>query len=356
MRSGMHFPTRPDLRNVRGMKGTDDRSRSIGSALAVASVGSVQFGAALAATLFPRIGPLGTVTLRLVGATLVLSAVTRPWRVRWTRQSLRAAALFGAVLVVMNVSLYLALDRLPLATVITLEFLGPLGVSVVTAASWRQRGWAVPAAAGVALLGGSLHGGDVLGILAALTAALGWASYILLSRRMGSGGEGLAGLCLASLLGAVVMLPVGVVAAGSALLRPGTLTLGLLVGVVSSAIPYSLDLLALRRLPTAVFGVLTSLNPAVAALAGLVILGQHLPSSQLVGIALVIVASGGITLSGAERELLDDAALHGSHQAAPIEDRPGPTAESRPQPRTEQEQDPQQQSRHRAGVAELLDS
>jgi inner membrane transporter RhtA len=272
--------------------------QGLGTAFAVTSVGSVQFGAALAATLFPRIGPIGTVTLRLIGGALALAGATRPWRVGWGRRSVQAAGLFGLVLALMNVSIYLAIDRLPLATVITLEFLGPLGVAVATATSWRHRGWALPAGAGVALLGGSLELHDLIGVLAALTGAVCWASYILLSRRMGGGGAGLAGLCLATVLGAVVMTPVGIAAAGSALLRPQTLELGLLVGVLSSAVPYSLDLLALRRLPTAVFGVLTSLNPAVAALAGLLVLRQRLPQLQMAGIGLVILASGGITLSG----------------------------------------------------------
>ena len=271
--------------------------RGVGTAFAVTSVGSVQFGAALAATLFPRVGPLGTVTLRLVGASLAMTAVTRPWRVHWDRTNLRPAALFGFVLATMNTCIYLAIDRLPLATVITLEFLGPLGVAVVTATTWRQRGWAVPAAVGVALLGGSLNADDLLGVALALVAALSWAAYILLSRRMGNSEDGLAGLCLASIMGATVLVPIGFVAAGSSLVRPSTVVLGLSVGVLSSAIPYSLDLLALRRLPTAVFGVLTSLNPAVAALAGLIVLGEHLPQTQLVGIAFVIAASGGITLS-----------------------------------------------------------
>jgi inner membrane transporter RhtA len=259
---------------------------------------SVQFGAALAATLFDKVGPLGTVSLRLIGASVAMAALTRPWTRRWSRESLRQAALFGAVLVSMNASLYLAINRLPLATGITLEFLGPLGVALATATSWRQRVWTAPVGVGVAMIGGSLHVDDLLGVAFALTAALCWAAYILLSRRMGSSGEGLSGLGMASILGAVVMLPVGVADAGSALWHPRTLALGLAVGLASSAIPYSLDLLALRRLATAVFGVLTSLNPAVAALAGLLVLGQHLPATQLAGIALVIAGSGGITLTG----------------------------------------------------------
>lgn len=275
-----------------------DRSHSLGTGYAVASVCSVQFGAALAATLFDKVGPLGTVSLRLLGAALAMAALTRPWRLRWNAPQLGQAALFGAVLVSMNASLYLAINRLPLATGITLEFLGPLGIAVATASSWRQRVWTLPVGIGVALIGGALHVNDLAGVAFALTAALCWAAYILLSRRMGASGDGLTGLGMASVLGAVVMVPVGFVDAGAHLLRPSTAAVGLAVGLASSAIPYSLDLLALRRLPTAVFGVLTSLNPAVAALAGLLILGQHLPAAQLAGIALVVAGSGGITLTG----------------------------------------------------------
>lgn len=272
-----------------------------GAALAVTSVASVQFGAALAARLFPLIGPVGTVSLRLLGAAMVLTAVVRPWRQRWSRSDLRATAVFGAVFVGMNTSLYLAVSKLPLATVITLEFLGPLGVAVATALSWRQRIWALPAGLGVALIGGSLRLGDVTGVLLALLAGAFWAIYILLSRRMGRGGNGLAGLTVATTLAALVMLGPGCIAGRAALWRPSTLAVGGAVGVMSSAVPYSLDLLALKRLPTSVFGVLTSLNPGVAALAGWLVLHQRLPLLQLGGIVLVVIASAGVTLS-ASRE------------------------------------------------------
>jgi inner membrane transporter RhtA len=274
----------------------------VGTAMAVTSVASVQFGAALAATLFPRTGPLGAVALRLVGAAVALVVVTRPWRAPWKAADLRNAVIFGVVLVAMNTSLYIAISRLPLATGITIEFLGPLSLAIATSTSGRQRAWALPAAVGVGLLGGSLRAHDVIGVIAALTAALGWASYILMSQKVGTSTHGLAGLCLANVFGALVMAPVGAIAAGAALLRPGTAALGLAVGVLSSALPYSLDLLALRRLPTAVFGVLTSLNPAMAAIAGLLVLGQHLPSRQLLGVGFVIAASAGVTLTqGAHR-------------------------------------------------------
>lgn len=275
-----------------------DGSVAVGSVLAVSAAASVQFGAALAATLFPLIGPVGTVSLRFLGAAVVLVLLTRPWRVSWSRRDLLTVAGFGVVFVMMNVSLYVAVSRLPLATAITLEFLGPLGVAIATAATWGQRGWALPAAVGVALIGGSLRADDALGVLAALVAALAWASYILLSRRMGTSTHALGGLALATALGAVLTLPAGAVDAGAGLLEPRTFAVGLAVGVVSSAIPYSLDLLALRRLPTAVFGVLTSLHPAIAALAGLVVLHELPPQRQLLGIALVVAASAGVTLTG----------------------------------------------------------
>ncbi len=273
-----------------------------GTGLAVTSVASVQFGAAIAAHLFSRVGPLGTVSLRLVGAAIVLIAVTRPWRREWTRREFATSLLFGAVFTVMNASLYLAIDRLPLAIVITLEFLGPLGVSLATATGWRTRVWAGPAAVGVALLGGTVAGGgDLAGVAFALLAACCWAGYILLSGRVGRTGSGVAGLAVGSVLGAVVMAPVGALAAGADLLRPSTLAIGLSVGVLSSAIPYSLDLLALRRLPTAVFGVLTSLNPGMAALAGYLLLGQTPSADQAVGVALVMVASVGVTVTSRRR-------------------------------------------------------
>ena len=274
--------------------------RVAGTGLAVASVASVQFGAALASTLFPVVGPVGTVALRLAVAAVVLAATNRIWRVRWQRSELKLVLLFGGVLATMNTSLYLALDRLPLATTITLEFLGPLAVAIGTASSRRERWWVLPAAAGVALLGGTLRLDDVVGVVFALSAAACWACYILLSRRLGRSAGGQAGLALATVVGAVVMVPIGLLTAGSLLWHPSTLALGLAVGVLSSALPYSMDMMALRRLPTAVFGVLTSLNPAVGALAGWWVLSQQLPCEGLAGVALVIVAGAGITI-GARR-------------------------------------------------------
>jgi inner membrane transporter RhtA len=287
-----------------------------GTCLAVTSVASVQFGAATAAHLFSIVGPLGTVGLRLAAAAVALVLIARPWRRAWTRAELGAAAGFGLVFTAMNVSLYLAIDRLPLATVITLEFLGPLAVSIATAASWATRVWVVPAALGVALLGGSVSGRDALGVVFALAAACCWAGYILLNARLGRTGTGLAGLSVGSVLGAIVMLPVAVATAGTDLLQPRALGLGLVVGVLASAVPYSLDLLALRRLPTAVFGVLTSLNPGVAALAGLLVLGQRVPPVELCGVALVMLASAGVTMTPMARRVLRSGRARGIRPTA----------------------------------------
>jgi inner membrane transporter RhtA len=290
-------PGRPRCLASSSVTSVRDRSTTLGTALAVSSTTSVQFGAALAATLLPVVGPAGTVSLRFLGAAVALSVVNRPWRVRWSGRDLGTVVVFGLVFVAMNLSLYVAISRLPLATAITLEFLGPLGIAVATATTWSQRGWAVPAAAGVALIGGSLRLSDLVGVVAALGAAIAWASYILVSRRMGSSEHGLGGLALATVLGAACTLPLGAVTTGEQLLHPATLALGLTVGVLSSAVPYSLDLLALRRLSTAVFGVLTSLNPAVAALAGVLVLHELPPHRQLAGIVLVTLASVGVALA-----------------------------------------------------------
>jgi inner membrane transporter RhtA len=231
-----------------------------------------------------------------LGAAVVLVTLTRPWRRTWAVHEVRGAALLGLVIVAMNSCLYLAIDRIPLATGVTLELLGPLTLAVATSVSWRQRLWALPAAFGVALLGGSLSFRDLPGVVFALVAAVGWAAYIVLNRRMG-GSAGLQGLGLATVAGVVVAVPIGIVTAGAALVRPETLAAGLAVGVLSAALPYSLDQVALRRLPTPVFGVLTSLNPAAAALAGAIILQDRLAPVALLGIAAVIIASAGAVIS-----------------------------------------------------------
>jgi inner membrane transporter RhtA len=270
--------------------------RARGVALVVAGVITAQFGAGYAVTLFDQLGPAGAAFLRLFFAALVLVAVWRP-RLRGHRfADLRLAVTFGVVLGVMNLSIYSAMDRIPLGVAVTIEFAGPMAVAVIGSRRPLDLLWVALAATGIVLLtdpsGGSL---DSVGVMFALLAATMWAFYILLAERTGRIFPGGSGLAVAMVAGAVVVAPFGIGQAGSELLKPELLAAGAAVALASSVIPYSLDLEALRRLPASLFGVLMSLEPAVAALAGLIVLGQELGAREWVAIALVVIASGGAT-------------------------------------------------------------
>jgi inner membrane transporter RhtA len=264
-------------------------------ALVLGGVVSVQVGAALATTLFDDLGPAGTVLLRVVLAALVLVAIWRP-AVRGTSAgALRDVAMFGVALAGMNLCFYAALDRIPLGIAVTLEFVGPLGVAVLASRQRLDIAWAVLAGCGIVLLspapGGSL---DELGAGLALLAGGFWGAYILLSARVGRVFPGGTGLAMAMVIAAALLVPVGIAGGGGAeLVDVRVLAVGFGVAMLSSAIPYSLELEALRRLAAATFGVLMSLEPAVAALVGLVLLDQGLSALEVVAIALVVVASAG---------------------------------------------------------------
>lgn len=268
--------------------------------LVVAGLACQEVGAAIAVLLFPSVGPLGMVMLRLVFSAVVLLLIARPALRGHSRSAWTSVALFGLVLATMNGLFYLALDRLPLGVTVTIEVLGPLVLSIVAARRASAWLWAVVAFAGVVALGG---GGwdrlDPLGVLYALGAAASWAFYILASARVGREFPKLDGLALAMAVGAVIALPFGIADAGSALLRWDIIALGAAVAVLSSTIPYAFELIALRRLPAAAFAILMSLAPATAALAGFLFLGQHLSWLEMVGIALVIAASIGAVRSSA---------------------------------------------------------
>jgi inner membrane transporter RhtA len=267
-----------------------------GVALVVAGVATAQFGAGFAVTLFDELGPAGAVFLRLFFAALVLVAIWRPRRRGHALPDLRLAITFGVVLGVMNLSIYSAMDRIPLGVAVTIEIAGPMAVAVLGSRRPLDLLWVALAATGIVLLadpgGGSL---DSAGVAFALLAATMWAFYILLAERTGRVFPGGSGLAVAMVAGAVVIAPFGVSQAGSELLRPELLAAGAAVALASSVIPYSLDLEALRLLPANVFGVLMSLEPAVAALAGLVVLGQDLGAREWAAITLVVVASAGAT-------------------------------------------------------------
>ncbi len=268
--------------------------RSAGVAMVAGGAVSLQLGSAVAALLFPRTGPLGMVTLRLVVAAVVLLVVCRP-RIRGhSRADWAVVCGFGAALAGLNTLFYQALDRLPLGTVVTLEVLGPLALSVLASRRVASLLWAALALCGVFLLGrGGFDRLDPAGVGFALAAGVLWAGYILLGARTGRRFPRADGLAIAMAVGALLALPFGAGQARVALTDPVLFGLAASVALLSSVLPYTLELLALRSLPEAAFAVLLSLEPAVAALAGYLVLGQELTLTDGLAIALVVAASAG---------------------------------------------------------------
>lgn len=275
--------------------GLTDRLQSQPVLLVLVAVLSVQFGGALAATLLPLVGVFGSVTLRIVLAAALMLLVVRPrWRGR-PRADWVTVAGFAAALTAMNACFYASLERLPIGVAVTIEFLGPLLLAAVTSRRVRDGVAVALALLGVVLISEVLtvpwDQMDLVGIALAAAAGGFWAAYIVLSGRTGARFDGLDGMAIALTLGAVVLLPIGILQAGSALWDGEVLLRGLGIALLSSAIPYSLELLALRRLRAGTFGVLLSLEPAAAALAGLLILSQTLALVQVLGMAMVVAAS-----------------------------------------------------------------
>ncbi|MFF6997515.1 DMT family transporter [Streptomyces sp. NPDC008313] len=255
---------------------------------------SVQFGGALAVTLMPRAGALGVVTLRLVVAAIVLLVVCRPRLRGHSRADWGTVVAFGVAMAAMNGLFYQSVARIPLGPAVTLEVLGPLALSVLVSRRLVNLVWAGLALAGVFLLGGGGFSGlDPAGVAFALAAGGMWAAYIVFSARTGRRFPQADGLALAMAVAAVLFLPLGVVESGSKLLVPTTIGLGACVAVLSSVLPYTLELLALRRLPASTFAVMMSLEPALAATAGFLVLDQALSLTQSLAIALVVAASMG---------------------------------------------------------------
>jgi inner membrane transporter RhtA len=262
--------------------------------LVIAGIASVQIGAAFATKLFDDLGPAGTVLLRVAFAALILLAISRPrWR-SYTASELRLAALFGLTLAFMNLSFYKALDHIHLGIAVTIEFLGPLAVVLAGTRTRLDLLWAVLAAAGVVLLGG-VSGANATGVFFAALAGAFWALYILVNARVGRAFSGGDGLAMAMTIGVIPLIPFGIADGGSNLLDPSLLAVGLAVAVLSSVIPYSVEVEALRRLKPSVFGILMSLEPAIAALAGFIVLSQDLSALDVVAMGLVITASIGAT-------------------------------------------------------------
>ncbi|MGY3202427.1 inner membrane transporter RhtA [Streptomyces sp. TE5632] len=255
---------------------------------------SVQFGGALAVTLMPRAGALGVVTLRLLVAAVVLLLVCRPRLRGHSRADWTTVIVFGLAMAGMNGLFYQSVARIPLGTAVTLEVLGPLALSVLASRRAINFVWAGLALAGVALLGGGgFDSLDPVGVAYALGAGVMWAAYIVFSARTGRRFPQADGLALAMGVAALVFLPLGIAESGTKLLDPTVLGLGAAIAVLSSVLPYTLELLALRRLPASTFAILMSLEPAIAAAAGFLILSQALTLTEAAAIALVIAASMG---------------------------------------------------------------
>jgi inner membrane transporter RhtA len=262
--------------------------------LVVVAVSSLQFGAAFAKTIFDEVGPGGTVFLRVIFAAVVLVAIWRPAVRGRTRADWRLIALFGLCLGAMNLAFYEAIERIPLGIAVTLEFVGPLGVAIAGSRRLLDLAWVVLAAAGIVLLSDfGTADLDGLGVALALGAGTLCAVYILLSARMGRVFPDGSGLALAMVAAAAILAPFGVADAGAELLAPEVLAVGAAVAILSSAIPYTLEMEALRRMPAGVFGVMMSIEPAVAALAGFIVLDEGLATRELVAILLVVAASAG---------------------------------------------------------------
>lgn len=263
------------------------------------SMMSVCLGASFAKAMFATAGAAGTTSLRITLAALILIALRRPWRQPLARRDAGRIALFGAVLGLMNLCFYMSMRTIPMGLAIAIEFVGPLAVALFASRRALDLVWIALAVLGLALLlplrgfAGAL---DPVGVGFALTAACFWAAYIVTGQRLAhlDGGQAVS---LALAVGAVAVLPFGLVGAGRTLLDPGLLASGIVVAVLSSAVPYSLEIFALRHLPRHTFGVLLSLEPAIGALVGLALMGQHLQPMQWAAIACIVAASIGTTLA-----------------------------------------------------------
>lgn len=265
--------------------------------LLLIAIASIQSGASLAKTLFPAIGAQGTVALRVLFAAILLMLIFRPWRVRLTTVGLRSVIVYGIALGCMNLTFYMALRTVPLGVAVALEFTGPLAVALFGSRRPTDFLWVGLAVVGLLLLlpvGGIAAGIDPVGAAYALTAGVCWALYILFGQKAGAV-HGMQTAAWGSLIAAIVVLPIGIHHAGTALLDPAILPVALIVAVLSTALPYSLEMMALTRLPTRTFGTLMSVEPAFAALSGLLFMGEMLTPLQWTAIGAIICASVGTT-------------------------------------------------------------
>ncbi len=291
------------------MSSPDRRNPSIGPAigLVLAGIASLQLGAAVAKTVFDEVTPTVLVWLRLASSALVLALIARPRLHGRTRADWMVALGFGITLGLMNWSIYQSFSRIPIGIAVTIEFVGPLAVAAVGFRRPRDLAWVVLAAIGVLLLGSEPTDLDPIGVGFAALAGASWAGYILLSSHTGRRWDGIDGLAVACVAAAVVLAPALLVTDAGPLADPRILLIGAAIGLLSSVIPYSCELIALRRLAPAVFGVLMSLEPAAAALAGLIVVGEQLGPWQWAAIGCVVLASAGATRAARRPALTEPA-------------------------------------------------
>ncbi|TWG88429.1 inner membrane transporter RhtA [Cupriavidus gilardii J11] len=282
------------------MPSAADRSTLIAVLALMASMASLCIGTSFAKSLFEAVGAQGTTALRVGFSALILLAAWRPWRWPLRAADARAIALYGAALGATNLMFYMSLRTVPLGLAIAIEFTGPLAVAIASSRRALDFVWIAFAVAGLLLLLPA-DGLDPVGIAYALGAGVGWALYIIFGQRAGNAHGGQA-TSLGLLMAALVVFPFGVAHAGTSMFTPSLLVAGLAVGILSSAIPYSLEMVALKRLPRRTFGILLSMEPAMGALAGLVMLHERLSATQWIAIGCIIVASIGCTATAGRRQ------------------------------------------------------
>ncbi|MGN8343633.1 threonine/homoserine exporter RhtA [Pseudomonas sp. SMV71] len=268
-------------------------------ALLIIAMASIQSGASLAKSMFPVVGPQGTTTLRLIFASIIMLLLLRPWRARLTAQSLRTVIVYGMALGGMNFLFYMSLRTIPLGIAVALEFTGPLAVAIYASRRAIDFLWIALAVIGLILLiptGATSAGLDLAGAGYALGAGACWALYILFGQKAGAD-NGVQTAALGVMIAALFIAPIGIIHAGSALLTPSLIPVAIGVAILSTALPYTLEMIALTRMPARTFGTLMSIEPAIGALSGLVFLQECLSFAQWSAIFCIILASVGATLT-----------------------------------------------------------
>ncbi|KMN17158.1 threonine/homoserine exporter RhtA [Pseudomonas helleri] len=267
--------------------------------LLLIAMASIQSGASLAKSMFPIVGAQGTTTLRLIFASIIMLLILRPWRAKLTAKSLKTVIVYGIALGGMNLLFYMSLRTVPLGIAVALEFTGPLAVAIFSSRKAIDFVWIGLAITGLLLLiplGEGAQGIDLVGTAYALGAGVCWALYILFGQKAGAD-NGVQTAALGVIIAALFIAPVGIVHAGSALLTPALIPIALAVALLSTALPYTLEMIALTRMPTRTFGTLMSIEPAFGALSGLLFLHEVLSVTQWIAILCIIMASVGATLT-----------------------------------------------------------